>query len=101
MGEQIEVNAVGMDKYKKLNELVKNTHKENPKPDDIAELRRFFDEDPELWRTTGNMARRTLDHLLRTYYSQSAYVRECVSRRIKEMREELAYKESPPLEQIL
>jgi hypothetical protein len=101
MGEQIEVNAVGMDKYKKLNELVKNTHKENPKADDITELRRFFDDDPELWRTTGNMARRTLDHLLRTYYSQSAYVRECVSRRIKEMREELAYEESHPLEQIL
>ncbi len=101
MGEQIEVKAVGMEKYQKLSELVKNTHKENPKAEDIAELRRFFDDDPELWSTTGNMARRTLDHLLRTYYSQSAYLRECVSRRVKEMREQLGYSESPPLEQIL
>jgi hypothetical protein len=101
MGEQIEVKAAGMDKYNKLNELVKNTHKDNPKQGDLAELRRFFDEDPELWRTTGNMARRTLDHLLRTYYSQSAYVRECVSRRVKEMREQLGYTQSPALERIL
>ena len=101
MGEQIEVKAVGMERYQKLGELVKNTHKDNPKPDDLAELRRFFDEDPELWRTTGNMARRTLDHLLRTYYSQSAYLRECVSRRVKEMREQLGYEESSPLERIL
>lgn len=101
MGEQIEVKAVGMDKYQKLSELVKNTHKDKPKPDDLAELRRFFDEDPELWRTTGNMTRRTLDHLLHTYYSQSAYLRECVSRRLREMREQLGYEESPPLERIL
>ena len=101
MGEQIEVSAVGADKYTKLNELVKNTHKDKPNPEHLAELRRFFDDDPELWRTTGNMARRTLDHLLRTYYSQSAYLRECVSRRIQEMREGLGYAESPPLERIL
>ena len=101
MGEQIEVKAVGMDRYKKLSELVKNTHKDNPKPEDLAELRRCFDEDPELWRTPGNMARRTLDHLLRTYYSQSAYLRECVTRRLQEMRQEFGYKESPPLEKIM
>jgi hypothetical protein len=101
MREQIEVRAVGMDKYKKLDELVRSTHKDKPKPEDLAELRQLFDQDPELWRTTGNMAGRTLDHLLRTYYSQSAYVRECVSRRVREMREQLGYNESPPLEQIL
>ena len=48
MGEQIDVNAGGMDRYEKLNALVKNTHKEKPKPEDLAELHRFFDEDPEL-----------------------------------------------------
>jgi hypothetical protein len=101
MGEEIEVKAVGVDRYKKLSELVKNTHKDKPKPEDLAELRRFFDEDPELWQATGNMATRTLDHLLRTYYSQSAYVRECVSRRLKELREQLGYEESSPLERIL
>jgi hypothetical protein len=101
MGEEIEVKAVGVDRYKKLSELVKNTHKDKPKPEDLAELRRLFDEDPELWRTTGNMARRTLDHLLRTYYSQSAYARECVTRRVREMRQEFGYTESSPLEKIL
>ena len=34
----------GADKYTKLNELVKNTHKDNPKPEDLAELRGCFDE---------------------------------------------------------
>lgn len=36
-----------------------------------------------------------------TYYSQSAYVQECVTRRTGEMREELGYKESSPLEKLL
>jgi hypothetical protein len=58
MDEQIEVNAVAMDRYEKLTALVKNRHKDNLKPEHLAELRRFFDEDPELWRRTGNMARR-------------------------------------------
>ena len=101
MGEKIEVGAVGQERYKKLGELVKNTHKDKPKQEDLAALRRFFDEDPELWRATGNMARRTLDHLLRTYYSQSAYVQECVTRRVEEMRDQLSYLESSPLEMVL
>jgi hypothetical protein len=66
MGERITVNATSVDKYEKLRELVNKTHKDNPNSEDLAELRRLFDGDPELWRTTGNMARRTLDHLLRT-----------------------------------
>jgi hypothetical protein len=101
MGERIEVSACEQERYKKLSDLVKNTHKENPNPDDLAELRRFFDEDQELWRASGNMARRTLDHLLRTYYSQSAYIRECVGRRVSEIRLQLGYKESSALERIL
>jgi hypothetical protein len=56
MGEQITVNAVGSDRYRKLSELVRNTHKEKPKQEDLAALRRFFDEDPELWQATGKMA---------------------------------------------
>jgi hypothetical protein len=101
MGERITVNATSVDKYEKLREIVNKTHKDNPNSEDLTELRRLFDEDPELWRTSGNMARRTLDHLLHTYYSQSAYVRECVRRRVKELREQLGYGESPPLERIL
>ena len=47
------------------------------------------------------MARRTLEHLLRTYYSQSAYLQECMNRSVAEMRKELGYKESSCLERIL
>lgn len=50
---------------------------------------------PATWRSV------LWDHLLHTYYSQSAYLRECVSRRLREMREQLGYEESPPLERIL
>lgn len=101
MGERITVNAVSLEKYEKLRELVKSTHKEKPKEDDIAALRRFFDEDPELWRATGNMAKRTLDHLCRTYYQQSTYMQECVLRRVDEMRQELSHADSSPLEKLL
>ncbi len=101
MGEQIAVNATSAEKYEKLRELVKRTHKEKPKPDDVAALKRLFEDEPELWQATGNMARRTLDHLLHTYYPQSAYVQECVSHRLVELREQLGYDESTPLEGIL
>jgi len=101
MGEQIEVKADGADRYDTLRELVKNTNKEKPRAEDLVALRRFFDDVPEVWHSTGNMATRTLDHLIRTYYQQSAYVRECVSRRVEELREQLGYQESPTLERIL
>lgn len=101
MGERVEVKAVGMDKYDKLRELVKKTHKENPKPEDVEALRRLFNEDPELWQAAGNMAKRTLDHLCRTYYQQSAYVQECVQRRVEKMREEFGYGQASPLERLL
>jgi hypothetical protein len=102
MGEQITVEAVGeVDKYKALRELVKHTHKEKPHPEDLAALRRFFDGDPELWRPAGSMAKRTLDHLLRTYYQQSAYIQECVGRRVAEMREQFGFAEGSPLEKLL
>jgi hypothetical protein len=101
MGERVEVKAVGMEKYDKLRELVKKTHKENPKPEDVEALRRLFNEDPELWQAAGNMAKRTLDHLLRTYYVQSAYVQECVQRRVEKMREEFGYGQASPLECLL
>ena len=47
------------------------------------------------------MAKRTLDHLCRTYYKESAYVQECVLRRVEEMRAQLGYCEAPPLERLL
>jgi len=60
-GEQITVTAVGeSEKYKKLREVVKQTNKKKPNPDHIAALRRLFNEEPELWRATGNMAKRTI-----------------------------------------
>ena len=49
MGVQITLKVVNEDKYKKLSDLVKQTHKEKPKPEDKAALRRLFNEDPELW----------------------------------------------------
>jgi hypothetical protein len=102
VGEQITVSAVGdTDKYNKLCELVKKTHKESPKSEDLAALQQLLNERPDFWRGVGDMANRTLDHLCRTYYQQSAYMRECVMRRVKEMREQSGYSQSSFLERIL
>jgi hypothetical protein len=102
VGEQITVSAVGdVEKFEKLRALVKQTHKENPKPEDVAALRKLFNEHPDFWRGVGDMAKRTLDHLCRTYYQKSAYVQECVMRRVEEMREHLGYSQSSSLERLL
>lgn len=47
------------------------------------------------------MAKRTLDHLYRTYYQKSAYVQECVLRKTEEMREQLGYFQASLLERLL
>ncbi len=101
MGEQIEIRTNDKDRYKKLRELVKRTNTAKPAKEDVEALRRCFDEDPGFWRGAGDMARRALDHILRTYYSQSTYLQESINRRMAEMREELGYKESSPLERLL
>jgi len=93
--------SLGIEKYDRLRELVKKTHKESPKSEDVEALRGLFNEDPELWQAAGNMAKRTLDHLCRTYYQQSVYVQECLQRRVAEMREEFAYAQASPLERLL
>jgi hypothetical protein len=101
MGEQITLNAVGVEKYEKLRALVKSTNKEDPKPEHLAALRRFFDDEPEMWRGMGDMAKRTLNHLLRTYYQQSTYMQECTLRKIDEVREQLGCADGSPLERLL
>ena len=101
MGEQITVMAAKLETYEKLRDLIKRTNTEKPKADDLAALRRLFDEEPDLWHSIGNMAKRTLEHLCRTYYHQSAYLQECVDRQLEEMRTQFGYGESSPLEKIL
>jgi hypothetical protein len=68
--------ASNLENYEKLRDLLKRTNTEKPKADDVAALRRLFDEEPDLWHSIGNMAKRTLEHLCRTYYRQSAYLQE-------------------------
>jgi hypothetical protein len=74
MGEQITATAANLEKYEKLRDLIKRTNTEKPKPDDVVALRRLFDEEADLWHSVGNTAKRTLDHLCRTYYRRLAYL---------------------------
>lgn len=68
MGEHITIEAKGdFKKYQRLRDLINKTNKAEPKPEDLAALRKMLDETPELWRAAGNLAQRALNHICRTY----------------------------------
>jgi hypothetical protein len=101
MPEQLMITAKGKEEYRRVTDLLKRTHKANPKEEDVKALRRLLDESPELWRSTGTMARRALDHITRTYFQESVYAQETALRRAEELRAQLGYDNAPPLERLL
>ncbi len=101
MPEELTIAVRSDADWRQISDLLKRTNKENPKDEDVKALRRLLDEKPEIWRSTGTMARRALDNILRTYFQSSLYARETTERRLAELRGQLGYDAAPPLEKLL
>ena len=75
----------------KINDVIKRTNKENPKPEDLQTLKEVFDEFPELALRTGNLRNHIFNSILDTAVGKSALTREASERYIKNMKTELGY----------
>ena len=60
-------------------ELVRRTHKSNPKPKDVEALRQHLQQHPELWRVAGNVAEFAYDRLVDAAAGDKAALRESLA----------------------
>lgn len=89
------------EKLKDIHALIKATNKENPKPEQLEALRNELDEKPELARIIGNINHQVFNGILEQATKNSALIKECSERYIKEMKSELGYHSSTFVEQML
>lgn len=81
--------------------LVARTDKTDPKPEDLQELKQFFDEFPGIALKIGNIRRHIFDQILDAATWKSAYMREAAERHIRKMKLEMGYNNSSFVEKLL
>jgi hypothetical protein len=80
--------------------LLRNANKPNPKGEDKKALRKYFDNEPDIWSEIGDLVGTLQDTILRGF-SDSYLMQESYRRKIKEMRDNLGWNESSEIEKIL
>jgi hypothetical protein len=99
--EETKMTKEKSEKLDAVNALIKNTDKENPKPEHLEALRKELDEKPELARIIGNINKQVFAGILDQATSKSALLKECAERYINEMKAELGYHSSTFVEKML
>lgn len=84
---------------KRFNKVLMACNQVNPKPADVKALRQFLKDAPDLARVV-NIAEQTVDHLL-DEANATVSVKEIMGTRLKLLQEDLGYKKSTPIEQLL
>ena len=98
---KIKVESGDQSASHRLSALIPLTNKENPKPEDIAELRHVFKEFPEFALDVGNIQKIIFGNILESFVGGSALRREAAEIFVKKMKDELGYSYSTFLEQML
>lgn len=65
----------------------------------VPALRTYLDQCPELWREAGDLSRLAEKSLIVVAARQNLYSRECISRKLTELKQQLG--PAPPVEQLL
>jgi hypothetical protein len=82
-----------------LSQLISRTNKENPKPEDLALIRRKLDEDDALVKAN-EFGERAITVVMGTY-TASALTRELYTRQVEDKRKELGYASASVMERML
>jgi hypothetical protein len=93
--ELIDVEA----EYQELQALLKRADKENPKPEDLREIRKMLDNSSALVRAN-ELSELAFKRVIETI-SKSALMGELIQRQIKEKREAFGYKTAHIIEKML
>ena len=81
-------------------DITKKTDKDNPTSDDVKALRQCLADYPFLWRYAGDLAMLAAHDIVRSVES-SSLLRESLRSGWHALKDELGYRDSPPLEQLL
>jgi hypothetical protein len=81
-------------------EVVNRAYKKKPNPKDLAELRKWINEFPELWRVVFDTARVIEDNFIKNMVQDKASI-TAMQKNTDEIREGLAYNKSSIMEKML
>lgn len=93
--ENKEVN----EEFEHVQALIEKTDKENPKPEDLAEMKRLLNKNSTLVRIN-EMSERAFNSVIRAV-SKSALMQELTERQIREKRDGFGYENSSVIEKML
>src|SRR5688572_20914651 len=81
-------------------EVVNRAYKKKPNPKDLAELRKWIQDFPELWRVVFDTARVIEDNFIKNMVQDKASI-IAMQKNAEEIREGLAYDKSSIMEKML
>lgn len=85
----------------RLRDAVMKVDRENPTPQDIANLRAVLRADPILGRVLFDLSQVNTDRLIESLAPDSVLVREAISVTVETMRDDLGYRQAPEMERLL
>jgi len=94
------VNLSQLPEIPELLEIFRKCRKKKPKAEDVAALRKFLRDAPELWRFVGDMGAIAESHLIDSI-DATADIKESMSVGMEAMRGELGFANACPLEKML
>lgn len=95
----MKMNVISDEKDKMT--IFQATNKQNPKPEDVKELSKLFDENPHIWQQVGNLAARVKDSIIEMQCGQNHLIIEATKRNVAKMRDQLGWENSSQLEKII
>lgn len=95
----LQENKQGNEEFEKAKALIQKTDKENPKPEDLAEMKRLLDNNSIVLEIK-EMSERAINSVLKSI-STSALNQELMSRQIGEKRDGFGYGNSSVIEKML
>lgn len=103
MNTKIEINVDEdrRDAGERLQALIAVTNKNNPKPEDLAALRKLFDEAPHFAFEIGNSQKVVFTSILSALVGSSSIRREAADVYIKKLKDDLGYQTSSFVEKML
>lgn len=88
------------DSFGRLRELIVKTNKTDAKEQDVKELRAYLDRNPKMWRVVGDLAQQAQARVLEVL-NATPPLRVSLEVGLKQLREELGYKDSPAIERLM
>ena len=87
--------------WSNLKAVIDATSKKNPREEDLKTLREMMREDSNIWQTYGDWAEQSELIILKEYFESNGFLKETVQEKLKEMRNELGWKDASLLEKLL